>query len=548
MDDSSSTVETPTHSLSLCTRLAYSVGHILNDLCASMWFSYLLVYLHYVLQFNNNTAGILMLTGQIADGVATPFVGIESDKIDNFWLCRYGRRKTWHLLGTICVLVSFPFLFSKCFGCSEAHEGAQLVYYAAFIIIFQFGWASVQISHLSLIPDLTPVSSERVELNSLRYAFTVASNISVYVITWVFLGAGSTDKDHYLTPSDAPLFRNITLTVLGVGFLFSVTFHIFVKEKKPQTHPQTASDEVDFDLDHLTHLTWKEWFREPQFYQIGLLYMGTRLYVNLSQVYTPLYLQDSLKLETQSIAIIPLVIYVSGFLSSLFVTFINRKLGSKVTYLFGVSSAIGASVWLYFGRGDLYRYREVYAVAVLIGIGGSTMLVTSLSITSDLIGKNTSSGAFVFGAMSFLDKLSNGLAVLIIQDVHPCIWCCEDCQWYYQYVMVFACGGSAVFALIMLATLSRSSIGVKQRRGIARSNRADKEIGCTSAGEYISRNGAKGPPCTGSQDDSDTEPLISCNDVDEHITRNVTSGTTHMTDCDSGDNNVEPLTRRVSIN
>ncbi|XP_076336067.1 major facilitator superfamily domain-containing protein 12-like isoform X2 [Tachypleus tridentatus] len=488
MDDSSSTVETPTHSLSLCTRLAYSVGHILNDLCASMWFSYLLVYLHYVLQFNNNTAGILMLTGQIADGVATPFVGIESDKIDNFWLCRYGRRKTWHLLGTICVLVSFPFLFSKCFGCSEAHEGAQLVYYAAFIIIFQFGWASVQISHLSLIPDLTPVSSERVELNSLRYAFTVASNISVYVITWVFLGAGSTDKDHYLTPSDAPLFRNITLTVLGVGFLFSVTFHIFVKEKKPQTHPQTASDEVDFDLDHLTHLTWKEWFREPQFYQIGLLYMGTRLYVNLSQVYTPLYLQDSLKLETQSIAIIPLVIYVSGFLSSLFVTFINRKLGSK------------------------------------------------------------SSGAFVFGAMSFLDKLSNGLAVLIIQDVHPCIWCCEDCQWYYQYVMVFACGGSAVFALIMLATLSRSSIGVKQRRGIARSNRADKEIGCTSAGEYISRNGAKGPPCTGSQDDSDTEPLISCNDVDEHITRNVTSGTTHMTDCDSGDNNVEPLTRRVSIN
>ena len=37
------------------------------------------------------------------------------------------------------------------------------------------------------------------------------------------------------------------------------------------------------------------------------------------------------------------------------------------------------------------------------------MLIISLSLTADLIGKDKESGAFIYGAMSLLDKLSNGL-------------------------------------------------------------------------------------------------------------------------------------------
>lgn len=80
-------------------RLAYGTGHVLNDICASMWFTYLLVFFHLVLGFDPTLAGVVLFIGQIADAVVTPFVGLHSDKNDNFWLCRYGRRKTWHLLG-----------------------------------------------------------------------------------------------------------------------------------------------------------------------------------------------------------------------------------------------------------------------------------------------------------------------------------------------------------------------------------------------------------------------------------------------------------------
>lgn len=128
-------------------KFAYSVGHVLNDLCASMWFSYLLVFYHRIVNFSNASAGYLLLIGQVADALATTFVGFESDRTRT-GLFRYGRRKTWHLTGVICVLGSFPFCFNLCVGCAHSELGAQFFYYMMFIIIFQFGWASSQITHL----------------------------------------------------------------------------------------------------------------------------------------------------------------------------------------------------------------------------------------------------------------------------------------------------------------------------------------------------------------------------------------------------------------
>ena len=43
-----------------------------------------------------------------------------------------------------------------------------MVYYAPFIVLFQFGWASTQISHLALIPELTSCVEEKMSLNAIR--------------------------------------------------------------------------------------------------------------------------------------------------------------------------------------------------------------------------------------------------------------------------------------------------------------------------------------------------------------------------------------------
>lgn len=173
--------------LSVAARLSYAVGHFLNDLCASMWFTYLLLYLHSVRAYSSRGAGLLLLLGQVADGLCTPLVGYEADRAAGR-CARYGPRKAWHLVGTACVLLSFPFIFSPCLGCGPATpEWAALLYYGPFIVVFQFGWAATQIAHLSLIPELVTSDAEKVELTALRYAFTVVANIAVFGAAWLLL-------------------------------------------------------------------------------------------------------------------------------------------------------------------------------------------------------------------------------------------------------------------------------------------------------------------------------------------------------------------------
>lgn len=90
--------------LSRWTLLSYGFGHVLNDLTSAMWFSYLLVFFHYVLQFSSSMSGIPLLIGQLADGIATPVIGILSDKGAGHWLCKFGHRRTWHFIGNFITM------------------------------------------------------------------------------------------------------------------------------------------------------------------------------------------------------------------------------------------------------------------------------------------------------------------------------------------------------------------------------------------------------------------------------------------------------------
>jgi len=44
-------------------------------------------------------------------------------------------------------------------------------------------------------------------------------------------------------------------------------------------------------------------------------------------------------------------------------------------------------------------------------------MVTSLCITADLIGSHTENGAFIYSVVTFADKVLNGVAVMIIEDL-----------------------------------------------------------------------------------------------------------------------------------
>lgn len=465
-------------SLPAFRRLSYAVGHFLNDLCASMWFTYLLVFYHSVLGFQNTNAGVLLLVGQIADAICTPLIGYESDRTPGCG--NYGKRKTWHLVGTLSVLLSFAFIFNQCLGCdSLTPQWASLTYFVPFIVIFQFGWAATQISHLSLIPELVTCEHAKVELTAYRYAFTVIANITVFAVAYLLFHVQAGEDDDSLSdalgPIDIPVFRNLALIVLAIGALFSILFHVGTTERKPEAGVdggRRAEEEEETEGERrpllprsdgsLPLLQWKCWLRQPSFYQVAALYMSTRLIVNLSQTYISMYLINTLGLPKKFIATIPLVMYLSGFLSSFIMKPLSKLIGKCLTYFVGLLLIMAFSYWVLL---DSSMGQQVYGAAVLLGTGSATILVISLAMTAELIADQTQSGAFVYGAMSFTDKLANGVAVMIIQALHPChtVVCCPACVWFYHYIMVIVTGGVAVVAALALCSILIWPIKIRTR-------------------------------------------------------------------------------------
>jgi len=100
--------------------------------------------------------------------------------------------------------------------------------------------------------------------------------------------------------------------------------------------------------------------------------MSTRLSINLGQVYVPFYVQDSLKMECTTVALIPLSMYISGFVISIFIKLLNKHFGRQLSYGFGVGlSFIGSVLILSLDwdgpHADLLKGYIIYVVAVLLG-------------------------------------------------------------------------------------------------------------------------------------------------------------------------------------
>ena len=80
--------------MKLVTKIGYGTGHILNDMCASIWFTYLLLFFHDVIRLSNFNGGMIVLSGQISTGMSTVLVGALSDQEHDIWIyARYGKRK-----------------------------------------------------------------------------------------------------------------------------------------------------------------------------------------------------------------------------------------------------------------------------------------------------------------------------------------------------------------------------------------------------------------------------------------------------------------------
>eukprot|EP00727_Mastigamoeba_balamuthi_P007088 m51a1_g30 hypothetical protein (521) ;mRNA; r:124313-126194 len=386
----------------------YGVGHFLNDMTAGLWFSFLLIFLTEVAKLDAAHAGSVMLAGQVADAIATPLVGWASDHTN----IRWGRRKVWVLGGAVLVNLSFFFVFNRCWLC-ESTGINETVWFATLASIFNVGWAALQVAHMALVPDLTSDEHQSTRLNSARYAGCIAATLAVLLITTVSFNRLGLSYG---------AFSITSISAIVLGDIMTVVFLIGVREpSQSQSHSDAAargsqrrsrsSSLSSSSFREVKQHGWPAWFKKLSFYQVAFVYMLSRISVNLSQVYMPFYLRRSLGLVSHAdvLAEVPAVIMVVSFATTMAMRSLNAKIGRLACYAFGaLLSTLGCGALFVILPGFWW---SVFVFAILIGIGSTSLLVTAVSMEADLVDKQVKTGAFVYGFMSFTDKIGNGILI-----------------------------------------------------------------------------------------------------------------------------------------
>ena len=255
----------------------------MNDMCASTWFFYFSYYLIQIVGLNKDYATYVVLSGQIFDGLATPLVGIFSDKTNT----RFGKRSPWYFFGTILVAITFSFIFFRVIP-NDATEFEKMIYYSICASVFNIGWATVQVSHMALLPLITLSKKKKDKMTRIRTGFTFLAQTLTLLLSFVFfylikdkflqyqLLAGTSIaiglilsgifmclcKEHELVKNINKYYENIKDVLTKENLINSATTSLTNKERSSNAESNIDNN----DSEEAEEITWIYWLKKSDFY------------------------------------------------------------------------------------------------------------------------------------------------------------------------------------------------------------------------------------------------------------------------------------------
>ncbi len=221
-------------------RLAYSFGNFGVGLLPSIIGSWAMYY--YAPPASDDSClisyvpvyliGAMLAIGRIAEALLNPFIGDWSDKTHTRW----GRRMPFIIFGAPIMVIAMIMVWFPPIGSESLINAAWVCFW---MCVLSMAFASVVAPYLSLLPELTPYSEERLTVSAIMALFEV---IGVLVAA---AGAGML-IDAYkcgVPPFDARTFNGFQLSGIIFGAVTLICFFItaFGVKEKPDSEAKQIS-------------------------------------------------------------------------------------------------------------------------------------------------------------------------------------------------------------------------------------------------------------------------------------------------------------------
>ena len=250
-------------------KVGYGSGDLAANCIYGLITSFVMIFLTGYIGLNSAVVGILIMFSKFADGVTDVLFGNLMDKTHS----KMGKARPWMLfaeIGNVICLVAI-FAIPTSWGMT-----AQYVYFfITYTLLNAVFYTANNIAYASLTSLITRNVNERVQMGSIRFMFSLVTNIVVSSITLLLvepLGGGTTG------------WRNIALIYATVSLIVNTLSVFSVKELPVEDMNEATgkSEEVKSDVSFLESL--KLLLKNPYFILIAIFYILMYIQTGITSV------------------------------------------------------------------------------------------------------------------------------------------------------------------------------------------------------------------------------------------------------------------------
>lgn len=248
-------------------KLGYGQGDIGGNAVYAFINSFVMIYLTDSVGLSVGIIGSLIMVSKILDGISDIIFGRLMDKTRS----KMGKARPWMLWSYIGNAVSLILLFAVP---SSIGETAQYVYFfIVYTMLNAVFYTANNIAYGALTALVTKNGNERVQMGSIRFIFSMATNILVSYITVDLvstLGGGAVG------------WRNVAIIYAIIG-LISNTIAVFAVKELPESELEDETQNVE------------EIGQKPSFLESIKLLLTNRYYIIMVCIYILLYVNSAIK-------------------------------------------------------------------------------------------------------------------------------------------------------------------------------------------------------------------------------------------------------------
>lgn len=206
-------------------KLGYGSGDLAANMIYGLLTSFVMIYLTDTVGLNSGVVGVLMMFSKFADGVTDVLFGTLVDKTKS----KMGKARPWMLWSYVGNAVLLVAIFAVPMGLADAAQYAY--FFITYTLLNAVFYTANNIAYATLTSLITRNGNERVQLGSIRFMFSLATNLTVaYITVDAVQGLGG----------GAAGWRNVAIIYALIGLVVN-TISVFSVKELPEENISTSS-------------------------------------------------------------------------------------------------------------------------------------------------------------------------------------------------------------------------------------------------------------------------------------------------------------------